>query len=289
MILIIGATGTIGRETAAKLVERGLKVRALSRDAQKAQALPELKGVEVATGDPAKPETLDAAMAGVEKVLLIPPGGPDWNVSERNVIDAARRAGVKQLVKISVVGPDPKDQSMNLSFHAQGEAYLQASGLGHTIMRPNSIMQNFIVFYASTIKSDGAVYQCTGDAKMAMIDTRDIADVAVHVLTTDGHLGKIYELTGPEALNYTQAAKHIGEATSREIRHVDIPPAAYEQALLGAGLPGWMATEIVNIYGRGLFHDGGAAQVTSTVSELLGRPPRSFADFARDFAAAFRP
>lgn len=289
MILIIGATGSIGREAAAKLVAAGHKVRALSRDPQRAQSMPELKDVEIVTGDPNKPETLDAVFAGADKVLLIPPSSADWNIGEKNLIDAARRAGVKHVVKVSVVEADPAAPSKSLSFHAQGEALLRESGLDYTILRPNSFMQNFTIYYAPTIRSAGAVYQCTGDVKLAMIDTRDIADVAVLALTTDGHIGKSYDLTGPEALSYSDAVRHIGAVTEREVRYIDMPADVYTQAMISAGVPDWIAIDMGNIYGRGSFREGLGARVTSTVSELLGRPARSFADFAREHAALFRP
>lgn len=289
MILVVGATGTTGRDAVAKLVERGAKVRAMSRDPDKARALPGFAGVEVVSGDPALPETLDAAFSGVDKVLLIPPSGPGWNQSEQNLIDAARRAGVKHVVKLSVLLADPGAPSLTLSYHAQGEKSLAAAGIPSTMLRASSFMQNFVVYYAPTIRSDGAVYQCTGDALMAMIDTRDVAEVAAVVLLapTEEHMGKVYDLTGPEALNYSAAAQKLSAATGRPVRYVDIPPDAYEQALLAAQLPAWTAAEIVNVYGRGPYHEGRGGQVTSTVAEILGRPGRSFDDFAREHTDQF--
>lgn len=241
-------------------------------------------------GDPAKPETLGAAFAGVDKVLLIPPSGPNWNQSEQNLIDAARRAGVQHVVKLSLMGADPSASSLTLSYHAQGEQALVASGIPYTMLRANSFMQNFLGFYAPTLRSEGAMYQCTGDGKMALLDTRDLAEVAANVLTapTTEHHNKSYDLTGPEPLSYAEAVQKIGAATGRQLRYQDVPPALYEQALVGAQLPAWLAAELVNLYGS-FYHAGHGARVTSTVAEILGRPARTFDDFARDHSAAFQP
>ena len=289
MILIVGATGSIGREVVRLLAERGLPFRALSRDVQRSRSLPGWQDVEVIAGDPADPASLTAAFQGVDQVVLIPPSGPTWNASEKNLIDAAKHAGVKYVVKISTVGVNPDAPSMSQSFHAQGESLLAQSGIPHTILRPNSFMQNFVVFYAQGIRKDGVVYQCTGNVPTAMIDTRDIAAIVVRLLTEEGHAGKTYELSGPEAIDYTQAAQKIGAAIGRDIRYMDLPPEVMEQAMIGAGLPAWGAAEVVNIYGRGFFREGGGAVVTAVTAELLGRPPRSFDDFARDYADHFRP
>lgn len=288
MILVVGATGSIGREVVRLLVERGLPFRALSRDVERARSLPGWQGIDVVAGDPAQPESLGAAFQGVDKVVLIPPSGPAWNVGEKNLIAAAQHAGVKYIVKISTVGVDPAAPSMSQSFHAQGEEQLAKSGIPHTILRPNSFMQNFLVFYAAGIRATGVLYQCTGDVPTAMIDTRDIAAIVVRLLTEEGHAGKTYELSGPESLSYTQAAQKLSAATGRDIRHQDLPPEVFQQGMISAGLPDWAAAEVVNIYGRGFFREGGGAVVTTVTTELLGRAPRTFDDFARDHADQFR-
>jgi uncharacterized protein YbjT (DUF2867 family) len=292
MILIVGATGSIGRHAVAELVKQGGKLRVISRDPEKTRALPHFGNVDVVTADPTQPGSLAPAFAGADKVLLIPPSSPNWDVSEKNLIDAAKHAGAKHVVKTSVMGADPSAPSMSLSFHYRGEKNLAASGVPFTVLRPNSFMQNFLMYYAPTIRSDGAFYGCVGDSKLAVVDTRDIAEVAVAALTDPGttYHGKTYDVTGPEALTYADAAQKISAASGRAVRYQDLPPDTLEQALLGAGVPGWVAAELVNIYGRGPWRNSGTgAPVSSTVKDILGRAPRSFDDFAREFAADFRP
>ncbi len=272
MILVVGASGTIGKVVVTQLLAKGEAVRAMTRDVGKTRALPGFEGASVVAGDPSDPASLPPVFAGVDKVLLIPPSGPGWNQGEKNLIEAARAAGVQYLVKVSAMGADPAHPSMSLSFHSQGEALLAESGIPFTVLRGNSFMQNFILFYAPSIRSEGAIYQCTGDVPTALVDTRDIADVATALLTTGGseaHHGKIYELTGPESLSYSQAAEKIAAATGRPVRYIDVPPSAYQQALEGFGLPTWAAEEVVNIYGRGFYRDGHGGKVTQVVREIL--------------------
>jgi uncharacterized protein YbjT (DUF2867 family) len=289
MILVVGATGNTGRETVPRLLERGIAVRALSRDPERARALPGFSGAEIVAGDPARPETLEPAMQGVTKVFLIPPSGPGSDTSEQNVIEAARRAGVRHIVKLSALCADPSAPSMALSHNYRAEEILKSSGVPYTILRPSSFMQNFLYYYSASIRGEGAVYQSLGEARMAIIDTRDIAEVAIKVLTSEGHEGKTYDLTGPEALTYAEAAEKLGAAIGRPVRYVDVPAAAYEQALVGFGLPPFVAAEVVNIYGRGPYREGKAGSISSSVADLLGRPARSFSEFARDHAAYFLP
>lgn len=291
MILVVGASGTIGRVVVAQLVEKGVPVRAMTRDPEKTRTLPGFAGAEVVSGDPAQPASLAAVFAGVDQVLLIPPSGPNWNQGEQNLIEAAKAAGVRYIVKVSAMGADPAEPSMSLAFHSEGESRLKESGMPFTVLRGNSFMQNFLVFYAASIRGEGAIYQCTGDVPTALVDTRDIADVAVALLTSSlpQYHGQICELTGPEALSYSQAAAKIGAATGRTVRYVDVPPAAYRQALMGFGLPDWAADEVVNIYGRGFYREGHGARLNSTVSDILGRAARSFDSFVQEHVSHFTP
>ena len=291
MILVVGASGTIGKVVVEQLGAQGVSVRAMSRDPEKTRALPGFSRAEVVYGDPATPDSLKAAFSGIDKMLLITPSGPNWNQGERNLLDAARDAGVKYIVKVSAIGADVSQPSMSLAYHAEGDARLRESGIPYTILRANSFMQNFLVFYAATIRSDGVIYQCTGDVPTALVDTRDIAEIAVALLASDSskYHGQTLDVTGPESINYSQAAAKLSAALGRTVRYIDVPNDAYRQALIGFGLPAWAADEVINIYGRGYFHDGHGAIVTSTVQEVLGRPARSFENFVQDHVSHFTP
>ena len=285
MLLITGATGQVGGETARELLRQGQAVRVLVRDPQSpaAQALA-AAGAELATGDQARPGTLAAAFAGVSAVLLGSANDEGQVERESNVIAAAEAAGAQRIVKLAALGTTPGSPISILATHAAVEARLAASSVAWTSLRPGSFMQNFLR-YTDTITGHGAFYGCQGDAPIAMVDVRDLAAVAAGCLTQDGHAGKVYEVTGPEALSHAQAAGAIAEATGQPCTYVDVPGAAAREAMVGMGLPGWLADDLVALAAH--FDSPLGRNVTTVVPDITGRPARSFATFARDHVSQF--
>ena len=285
MILITGATGQVGGETTRELLRQGQAVRALVRDPQSAaaQALA-AAGAELAPGDQARPDTLAAAFSGVTAVLLGSSNDEGQVERESNVIAAAEAAGVERIVKIAALGTTPGSPISILATHAAVEARLAASSVAWTSLRPGSFMQNFLR-YTDTISGHGAFYGCQGEAPTAMVDIRDLAAVAAGCLTQAGHAGKIYEVTGPEALSHAQAAAAISEATGQPCTYVDVPGAAAREAMVGMGLPGWLADDLVAL--AALFDSPLGRNVTTVVPDITGSPARSFATFARDHVSQF--
>jgi uncharacterized protein YbjT (DUF2867 family) len=169
--------------------------------------------------------------------------------------------------------------------HAQSEDYILSSGVPYTFLRPNGFMQNMVNYNAPTINTQNAFYGSEGDGRVSHIDIRDVAAVALKALTEDGHLGKAYTLTGPEALTNTEIAQILADDLGREIRYVNLPPAQIKQALLAAGVPEWNADALLDL--QRLYREGKAATVTRDVEQILGRKPVSFAQFSRDYKHAF--
>lgn len=218
MILVTGATGNVGSELVARLATDGVPVRAMTRNPDKAD-FP--AGVEVVAGDFDKPETLPAALAGVDRAFVCPPGyGPEGPVQERTLVAAAREAGVKHLVKLSTSGVGFGATDPLTSGHRAGEQVIQDSALAWTILRPGTFMV-YLYGYADTIGKERTMYVTEGDPVSAMIHPRDIASVAAKVLTTSGHEGQAYTLTGGEALTPQRQAEIIGEALGQQIRVVE--------------------------------------------------------------------
>lgn len=288
MILIIGATGWTGSEAVRHLIQRGARVRAITRDRAKADSMPALAGAEIVVGDSTRPEILHDVLAGAEKVYLVPPTALGWNEMQKGLIEAARRAGVGHVVKLSATGVSPEEPSMSLSYHWQGEQDLERSGVQFTHVRANSFSQNTL-FEAATIREEGRFYDCVGEARFAKVDTRDVGEAVAGILTEEGHEGKTYTLTGPEALSYPELARRLTQALGRRIEYVDLSPEARAAQLEAAGLPAWMAKEFADIYAADFFRRGGGAETTDDVEQLLGRPPRAYDDFARDYASEFSP
>src|SRR4051812_22117534 len=221
LILVTGANGTVGSETVSQLVEAGCRVRALVRDSAKATHLgPE---VEIVIGDLARPESLSAAFAGVEKAVVLSTG-PELAALEGNAYDAAQKAGVEHIVKLSGRHLDADWMlAMPLAqWHRDSEQHLRSSGISWTIMRPGSFASNFLMWLDP--KQTG-VFLPAGNGRDAFIDPRDIAAVIVKTLTTAGHGGAIYEITGDEWQDFAQAAEKISDAIGRTIGYSDIPEA----------------------------------------------------------------
>ncbi|MDQ3745564.1 MAG: SDR family oxidoreductase [Acidobacteriota bacterium] len=285
MILITGGTGTTGREIISELQRLGATgVRALVRDAGRASFIREA-GFETAEGDFDRPETLDAALAGVERALLLTPPSPKTFEFQRDFIEASKRAGVRRVVKFSAFGADADAPEGFGKWHGQAEDYLKQSGLAWTMLQPNFFMQN-LLGQAQQIAAEGRIYQPVGDAKASFIDVRDIAAVAARALVEDGHEGKSYVLTGPEALSYADVAAKLSTVAGRQITYVPITPEQFRQGALAAGLPEWLVGALERL--NEIFAAGYAAEVTDHVRAVGRKEPTTFDQFARDNAQAFK-
>jgi uncharacterized protein YbjT (DUF2867 family) len=223
-------------------------------------------------------------LKGVDRVFLVGPPAPNLTELERKAVDEIKQSGVRQVVKLSAMGGREATFPRQ---HAESEDYIKSSGVAYTFLRPNGFMENFVIYNAPTINTQNAFYGVQGDGKISHIDIRDIAAVAVKALTEDGHEGKAYTLTGPEALSNARVAEILSEDTGREIRYVDLPPEQFKQALLAAGVPEWSANALIDL--QQLYRRGGASAVTRDVEQLLGRKPITLEQFSRDYAEAFRP
>lgn len=284
-ILVTGATGTVGSFLVKKLGAAGVRARALVRGRDKAQAV-EALGLEAAVGDLDKPETLAPALEGVEKVFLL--SAPEERQAElqNNLVRAARAAGVRHIVKLSATGVGGELDAISLGrVHRETEREIERAGMAHTHLRPNGFMQNSFMF-APAIKSQGAFYAPYGDARVSYVDARDVASVAFHALTEDGHEGKAYEITGPQSLSYHDLARELSAALGREVRYVEVPIEAARAAMVSGGMPEWTADALVELFN--FYKDGRADQVRDTVREVTGRDPITFAQFAKDYAQAFQ-
>jgi uncharacterized protein YbjT (DUF2867 family) len=287
VILVIGGRSKIGAALIGELLGRGQQVRALARTGEPAGGLP--AAAEAVTGDLADEGSLVTAMAGIEKVFLLSsphPGAVRWH---RNAIDAARRTQVQLIVRSSILGADRESPADFISAHTTCDRYLEESGLPYVIVRPNLFLQNIPESTIPSIDASGTFYVNAGEARISMVDTRDVAAVAAVALTEPGHAGAHYDVTGPEALSYTDVAAKLTGAMGRHISYVAASDGAVRQALLGAGLTEWFAGALVGLYQdyRRSGTGGYAAQVTGIIQRLTGRPARSLDDLASEIASTF--
>lgn len=280
MILITGASGNVGKDVLKQIAKTGVKVRAAFQSLSKAAAAP--SGVESVTVDYNQPGTLRAALNGVDRVFLVGPPTAELPALESRAIDVIKQSDVRQVVKLSAMGGR---EAIFTRHHAQSEDYIQSSGVPYTFLRPNGFMQNIVNYNAATINSQNSFYGSEGEGRVSYIDLRDVAAVAVKALTEDGHVGKAYTLTGPEALTNTEVAQVLSDEVGREIRFVNLPPADLRQALLAAGVPEWNVDALLDL--QRLYREGKAKTVTDDVEQILGRKPINFAQFSRDYKYAF--
>ena len=280
MILVTGATGNVASLLIPALREAGEQVRALVLDESKAQPLRDL-GVEVVTGDMGRPETLESAAAGVDKIYLITSTGPTGAQQARNVIEAAKKAGRPHIVRQTAYGTS---KSRIIQQHEEVERELEQSGLPYTLVKPTFFMQNTMMA-AQTVASDGVVYMPLKDGRLGMVDVRDVAEVALKVLTSEGHEGKTYVLTGPASISFHDVAEGLSKAIGKKVTYMDVPLEAAHQSMVGMGMPDWAAHGYVEVMEG--FSEGFADTTTPYVEQLTGHPARSFETFARDFAQAF--
>ncbi len=264
-----------------QLAGTGAKVRVLARSPEKAL---KAASVEVVKGDHADAAAVDKLLAGVSKLFLLLPAVPGSVETAGTLIAAAKRAGVKHIVKLSVLGADPSSPVQLGRMHAEVEKTLKASGLAWTLLQPGMFVQN-LLGTAGTIKKDGAFHGAAGDGKMCQIDARDIAAVAVKCLLTDGHEGKSYPLTGQEPLSNAEIATKLGAALGKTVRYVNLPPDEFKQGLISAGVPEWLAADFATL--GGFTASGGGAKPDPTLPKLIGRA-RNFDDFLATYAAAFK-
>ncbi|HEX8393386.1 MAG TPA: SDR family oxidoreductase [Longimicrobium sp.] len=281
MILVLGSTGTTGGEVARQLIAAGHRPRLLVRDPARAA---EFQGsAEIVRGDLDDADSLRAAMAGIERVYMVSAGG-DLPAQEGRVVDAAREAGVRHVVKLSVMGAD--DPQIEFSrWHAKSERHLMDSGLAWTMVRPGNFMTNSLA-WADTIRTQGAFYQPTGEGRWAAIDPADIAAVAVRALTEDGHEGQAYAITGPESLSAAEYAQRLSAAIGKPVNFVDVPPEAARGAMLESGMPAGYVDALLDLLAA--MKAGHMDGVANGVEQVTGRPARTFDDWARRNAAAFQ-
>jgi uncharacterized protein YbjT (DUF2867 family) len=283
-ILITGVTGNVAGAILPHLLGRGKTVRGLVRDPAKAEKV-RSAGVELVTGDLSSHHSLPAAFAGSDTVVIIHPAGPRAPEQSSNALWAAKQAGARRVVRLSAIGAGYDAPTINGRLHGLSDAEVAGSGLDYTIVKPHFFTQNMLMT-AGTVARDGAVYMALGEGKLPMIDVRDIGEFFAGVLLSDGHHRKTYTITGPAAITMHDFAAAVGGAIGKPVKYVAVPVEAAVAGMRGMGMDDWMVGLMVDYFQA--YARSWAADVTGDFAAVVGRPARSVADFARDFAGAFR-
>ena len=271
MIVVMGATGTIGRHLVRMLGETGTPFRALVRNEAKGRAL----GCDFVVGDLDHPASLAPALDGADRLLLnsggaLPVAGRQPMVRQQTAaVDAARAAGVSRIVKVSAWRPAP-EAKLSVRAHWEIEQHLKSSGVPWSLLRPTGYMQNFFTGEGG-FSAERAVSGPYGQGRVAYIDAYDIAACAAALLTGPDGESRAHDLTGPEALTHEEIAAKLG------VPFHDQSPAEAGAELRARGLPGWFVDDLLWLYAD--MASGGSSEVTTAVQDLTGRAPRGFDEF----------
>ncbi|MEL7068572.1 MAG: SDR family oxidoreductase [Cyanobacteria bacterium J06581_3] len=282
-ILIAGATGTNGRVLTSRLATAGYSVRALVRNRQSAQSLVQ-PNVQLFEGDLSNPASLESAFSGVDRAFIATAIIPNTVELFQNFFNAAASTTRAHIVKFSALGAGDNSESVIQQQHTESDQALMASGLPYTILRPNSFYQNML-WSADSIKTTGQFYLPFGEAKLSLVDVRDLAEVAFHALTKTEHQGKVYELTGPESLSYDDIAHQLATRLGRQVTYVPVPNAAALQGMIDSGMPEWTARAIAELYA--VFATGEYASSNNNIQQITGNPATTFAAWVDDNKSVF--
>jgi uncharacterized protein YbjT (DUF2867 family) len=277
MIVVIGATGTIGSEVVRRLAARGEKVRALTREPAQAEVP---AGVEPVRGHHRDRASVTAAMEGAQAAFLIGAFGADDAEHDRGLVEAARAAGVRRIVKLSSLGTGDPAVGPFGTWHVPGEQAARDSGLEWTILRPTSFASNTLA-WASAVREGAAVPNTYGDGRQALVHPRDVAEVAVEALLSGRHTGRTYTLTGPEALSVPEQVKVLADVLGHPVERHDLSAAEAREGMRAMGIDDAFADAADYI------RAGGSDIVTEDVREVLGRPALTYREWAQDHKGSF--
>ena len=281
MICVTGASGTVSSEVIRQLEAAKAPFRAAYHSNEKTEAARAL-GIESVILDYNRPETLGAAFQGCDKLFLLGPNALNQTELELNAVEAANAAGVRHIVKQSVMGAAEETYSL-AKIHGPVEKAIESSGLAWTFLRPSSFMQNAVTFMGETIMAESAFYSASGLARISHVDVRDIAAVAVQALVEPNHEGKAYTLTGPEALTYDELATELSHVLGRPISHVSLSPSDLKNGMLAEGMPEEIADRMLDL--ERYFREGRASRITGDIKQVTKRDPRRFERYAKEAAA----
>ena len=298
-ILVTGATGTVGSEVVKQLTSispssSGHKIRAAVHSKNKADKLKQFdnKRVEIVELDYAKPETVADALNKVDNLYLQTLPIPDVTDICSNLVKEAKKNNVKYIVKLSAMGADSDPRSTILRLHGEEEKIIADSGIAYTFLRPPAFMQNFVTQFGHTIRTQNAFYVPAGDAKMSFVDARDIAAIAVGMLTNNSNGGsqqrhnKAYDITGQDALSYRQVADILSNEVGKKISYIDITEDGVRKGMEQIGMSDWFIDIMIELFR--IIRAGYGSETTAAVEHITGRKPISFAQFAKDYAEVFR-
>jgi uncharacterized protein YbjT (DUF2867 family) len=279
MILVTGATGALGSEVVKQLKSTGAPFKtAVTEKTTKTKA----NGADTVVFDYTRPETFAPALQGVDTLFLLSPAGrADLEIP---LVDAAERAGIRHIVKQSAIGAEKEEHIWGRG-HRASEKHIEASGIPHTLLRPNGFMQNFVNNMAQSIRDQGTFALPQADSRVSHVDVRDIAAIAARALAVPSGANRTYTITGPESLSNFDIAAKLSAALNKVVTYIPVTDDETRKAMKNMGMPDVVIEGFLDL--MRYYREGNAAIVTEDVEKVTGRNPISFDHFARDYALAF--
>jgi uncharacterized protein YbjT (DUF2867 family) len=281
-VLLTDPTGTVGNSVLKQLSSSGQDTIRVAVDMK--NKVEKLKYAhEVLNIDYTRPETIADALSNVDKLFLrIPPSFDMVDISY-NFVKEAKKTDVKFIVKLSAMDVNQGPGYTSGRLHREVEKIIEESGIPFAFLRPNSFMQNFLTRSGQTIENHGEIYLPAGDAKISLVDARDVAAVAAEVLTKNGsqHVNMMYDITGPEALSHSQVAGILSKETGRRISYVDISEEDLRNGMKKMGIVDWYIDNALELYN--MYRSGFRSQTTNVVEQLTEQKPTSFSQFVRNY------
>ena len=278
-------SGNVGTPVAITLAKQGHEVALMVRKIEKSPELDSLK-IKQVTFDIKDVKSMELALQGAEAFFSLTPLVQNLVECGTNAIHAAKKAGVRKIVRSSALGAGPNAAIQLGRLHFAVEQALESSGLSFSVIRPANFMQNFLSFgNPETIKFQNSFYAPMGEGKVSMIDTRDLSALAAKLLIENGHEEKRYEITGAEALSNTDVAKLFSEALQKQVKYVDIPESAAKEGMQKAQMPDWIIELLTELNSIG--KAGYLGELKPDFEKVMGRKPTSFAQFIQDHLGVF--
>ncbi len=274
-ILVAGATGNTGSALVEQLANTGRDFRVMVHSKEK-EILAKKGKAQVVIGDFDDAASLERALEGIERAYLVSPASPDMARREKAFVDAAKKMGMKHIVKLAALGAAADSPVGLLRQHAKIEEYIKQSGIDSTFLHAHFFMENLLGNVAS-VRNEGAIYSPLGDARLSPISVLDIAAVALKVLTAEGHAGKTYTLTGPESVAYGRIADTLGGVIGKKVNYVQVPYDAARDGMLKSGMPEWFADDLLRLMKT--WGEGKGDIVSRDVENVTGRKPISLKEF----------
>ncbi|MFY9549720.1 MAG: SDR family oxidoreductase [Thermoanaerobaculia bacterium] len=285
LITVTGSTGTIGSELVRLLSDAGAPTRAVFRNANRVRSL---RSVVWLQSDLRDADLLEATLAGTTRLFLLSDNARGFGNLQIATLRAAQNVGVEHVVKLSALGASDHSQSWIAREHWEVEQALQQTSMSWTLLRPHAFMQNWLGEVAESVRAESVIRSPIGDGRVPFIDTRDIAAVAAEaLLQPESHAGRKYFLTGGEAVGYADLAAALTEVTGRMVTYRPITMDETRARMEAEGAPRDQIAALLAIsaYQRA---GGPTSRVSDDVARILGRPPRTIRDFAKDYADQFR-